>query len=41
MTGTNGAPFSTRDFDNDPQLCGCANRLSGGWWYICAVQGLA
>ncbi|XP_052696154.1 fibrinogen-like protein A [Crassostrea angulata] len=35
MTGTNGAPFSTRDLDNSPNLCGCANRLSGGWWYLC------
>ena len=28
-----GAPFSTKDQDNDPDKRHCARTFKGGWWY--------
>ena len=33
MAHHNGAPFSTRDRDNDARSFNCAARLGGAWWY--------
>ena len=36
-----GAPFSTKDQDNDPDARHCAVTFKGGWWYTtCRLANL-